>query len=113
MHSHLSNKIDLLVQKPLKIGKEWFDQHPSKEIVIFLSYYLCKFSEWDLPFGASMRRERDSLYKGKLFVKKRESEVKKFLQTYTLPLFPQTMEDFDKDLLEKAMMEKNEVTLEN
>ena len=86
MHSHISNKIDLLVQKPLKIAKEWLDQHPSKEIVFFLSYYLCKFSEWDPPFGASMRREKDSLYKGKRFYQKRESEVKKICK-HTLFLF--------------------------
>ena len=84
MHSHISNKIDLLVQKPLKIAKEWLDQHPSKEIVFFLSYYLCKFSKWDPPFGASMRREKDSLYKGKCFYQKRESEVKKiFANTHS------------------------------
>ena len=60
-----------------------------------------------------MKREKDSLYKGKRFYQKRESEVKKILQTHTLPLFAQTMEDFDKVLLEKTMMEKYEVTFEN
>jgi hypothetical protein len=39
--------------------------------------------------------------------------LKKNLQTHTLPLFAQTMEDFDKVLLEKTMMEKYEVTFEN
>jgi hypothetical protein len=62
--------------------------------------------------GIYEKRKRFSLQR-KTFYQKRESEVKKILQTHTLPLFAQTMEDFDKVLLEKTMMEKYEVTFEN
>ena len=48
-----------------------------------------------------------------MFLSKKREWGKKNLQTHTLPLFAQTMEDFDKVLLEKTMMKKYEVTFEN
>ncbi len=60
-----------------------------------------------------MRREIESLYNGKLFIKKKRDRGRKlFSQTLSLLLlFGQTKEDFDKVLLDKARWKNKKLPL--